>query len=871
MVGSMLDNGRWPFLGRDDAVQQLLAQLAQGRHIVLAGPPGNGKSRLAAEVAQQLESTGVLVRRIAASPAVSPIPLAPFAALLDGAISGDVVGAVFNVLDVHGRNGAGAPLLVVDDTHLLDDTSATIVHQLALSGRVRLLCTLRSTASPPAAISRFRGEPTVTNIDVPPLAADDIIAMVEHALGSPLDGRSRVALTSVCGGNPLYAKELVQGSLAAGTLVARNNIWRFTGDPAPTSLLEEVVLARLAPLAGAALEAIELLAIGGQIDHRLLSELVGADTIDALERSGMVRGDAGPQAVTVDVAHPLHRELMRTRLGPLSRMRIYHRLATAAESHPAVTEAAELTTAVWHVRGGVAIESDRLLAAARQANAAGDTPLALELAQVAHQQSASADSALLVCWCLAAIGQHDEAIELLQSALSTIDGPWDRAAVFLRLAEEFYWSGRTEQGLVYLDSATTGLPQGPWTDLLDAQRGVFAVLDGDIDTALRLGQASLQNDDLWVRFVATIATCHALNYLDRTDEASEVAATLLAEAQEWNGWLIGDPNLHVVSQLFSMLYGGDITDSLTFARLAYATTITQPSQQARAWSATLAGEAALHSGDAIAAARFLAEAEQLWADTDAHGLATWCATELVVAHSVAGSPDEARESLARATAYNRDGFRLHDTVLHIGRAWVASSESNQPAVVEHLREAHAVAAAAGSIWHLCQVLYDATRLGALDLLRELQPSERPTGKFTSARWDFAAARVAADPEALEAAGEAFAVLGAALAAAEALALAAVEFRRLGRTRDATRCDGRVGTMVATCAGTNSPPLATRTGSGPLSAREAEIAGLAATGLSNRQIAERLVVSERTVENHLYRVFIKLDVTTRDDLAAALTR
>jgi len=45
MVGLLLDSGRRPFLGSDDAVQQLLAQLTQGRHIVLAGPPGNGKSR----------------------------------------------------------------------------------------------------------------------------------------------------------------------------------------------------------------------------------------------------------------------------------------------------------------------------------------------------------------------------------------------------------------------------------------------------------------------------------------------------------------------------------------------------------------------------------------------------------------------------------------------------------------------------------------------------------------------------------------------------------------------------------------------------------------------------------------------------------
>jgi DNA-binding CsgD family transcriptional regulator len=57
--------------------------------------------------------------------------------------------------------------------------------------------------------------------------------------------------------------------------------------------------------------------------------------------------------------------------------------------------------------------------------------------------------------------------------------------------------------------------------------------------------------------------------------------------------------------------------------------------------------------------------------------------------------------------------------------------------------------------------------------------------------------------------------------------------------------------------------------GPLSAREHEIASLAASGLSNRQIARRAVVSERTVENHLYRAFIKLGISSRDELADAI--
>jgi DNA-binding CsgD family transcriptional regulator len=52
---------------------------------------------------------------------------------------------------------------------------------------------------------------------------------------------------------------------------------------------------------------------------------------------------------------------------------------------------------------------------------------------------------------------------------------------------------------------------------------------------------------------------------------------------------------------------------------------------------------------------------------------------------------------------------------------------------------------------------------------------------------------------------------------------------------------------------------------PLTRREREVATLAARGLTNKQIAERLVVSERTVGNHLYSVYAKLGVNGRDDL------
>jgi predicted ATPase/DNA-binding CsgD family transcriptional regulator len=67
-----------------------------------------------------------------------------------------------------------------------------------------------------------------------------------------------------------------------------------------------------------------------------------------------------------------------------------------------------------------------------------------------------------------------------------------------------------------------------------------------------------------------------------------------------------------------------------------------------------------------------------------------------------------------------------------------------------------------------------------------------------------------------------------------------------------------------------PPEAARTPSaGGLTSREREIAGLVASGLSNREIAERIVISRRTVAAHVEHIFSKLGISSRAQLASRL--
>jgi DNA-binding CsgD family transcriptional regulator len=126
-----------------------------------------------------------------------------------------------------------------------------------------------------------------------------------------------------------------------------------------------------------------------------------------------------------------------------------------------------------------------------------------------------------------------------------------------------------------------------------------------------------------------------------------------------------------------------------------------------------------------------------------------------------------------------------------------------------------------------------------------------------------------DPEALEAVSETFDRLGADLLAAEATADAAVAWRRRGDQRAGIAAERRAGWLASRCEGADTPALRGGEARARLTAAEWEAAQLAASGRSNKQIAEDLTVSVRTIENRLQHVYGKLGISSRAELAGAL--
>jgi DNA-binding CsgD family transcriptional regulator len=157
-------------------------------------------------------------------------------------------------------------------------------------------------------------------------------------------------------------------------------------------------------------------------------------------------------------------------------------------------------------------------------------------------------------------------------------------------------------------------------------------------------------------------------------------------------------------------------------------------------------------------------------------------------------------------------------------------------------------------------------------LREL--ADACDSPLVSARARHGAAARNRDARELTGAADDFEALGATLLAAEAAAGAAEASGRAGDQRAATAALRRPAELASACEGAVTPGLFRATAihaaaTVPLSAREREIAMLAAAGIASKDIAERLYLSVRTVNNHLQHAYTKLGVTSRADLAQAL--
>jgi ATP/maltotriose-dependent transcriptional regulator MalT len=203
--------------------------------------------------------------------------------------------------------------------------------------------------------------------------------------------------------------------------------------------------------------------------------------------------------------------------------------------------------------------------------------------------------------------------------------------------------------------------------------------------------------------------------------------------------------------------------------------------------------------------------------------------------------------------------------LELARAWERASVGQTMAARTHAVRAAQIARQAGMYAVEMRALHTAVRFDDRSQTERLAELAKTLNTpLAEAIAEHAHGLADRDGDLLDVAANRFADLGAVALAADAAAQAAREHARTRQRGKEIKCSTRAH-WLASQHKIRTPAVDAAASPLPVTAREREIANLVTAGLSNRQIADRLVVSVRTVEGHLYRIFAKLDIDDRDQL------
>jgi DNA-binding CsgD family transcriptional regulator len=876
---------RWPLVGRWDELDVVERAVATGaaNGVVLFGPAGVGKTRLADEMRRQLERAGRTTRRAVASSATAATPFGAVAHLLPSEIAGsgapgdDPADVFRRATDAFAAEGA-PPVLVVDDLHLLDATSLALLTQLVANGLVFLIATVRTDELMPDGIETLMRSDRVLRIDLGPLVRDDAETLLHLVLSGPVEGTAMVALWDASGGNVLFLRELVLAARASGALAEIGGVWTVTTALPTTGRLRELLAVRLRLVDPGAQPVLEALACCQRMALDHVAELAPHDALDELERSSLITVVVDDRRRFVILGHPLFGELLRGSLGVLRTRQLLSDEAARVERDGARRREDPLFIASWRLEAGDAADPDLLLRAARLARYAHDFPQVERLARAAHREVPSAEAAHLWGEALYERGAFAESEAVLgpadEAAADARDGSQAAIDVANVRAVNLMWGlQRAADALAVRQRARASATSAEADGLLLAGEASVLTFSGRPADAVAFLAAAAVVDEPRARVARAIAEAPALALTGRTSDALELArAAFIEHSAIGNVVAIAHPGSHIVAQVLALGEAGSLAEALELAGVMHEIAVADGIPIPRMWATLNLGRISLFMGRPATARRWFLECAAL------AGTTGFVAIRRLALSGVGMTAAQLSDTEAAIAASDEVAPIVGDRTfvapeLWLGPAWTAYAQADPARARELLRTGAAEAEHSGHRTSESWLLHDIARLGAPELVAERLGvlAAECDSPLVAARAAHADALARHDGATLAESVEAFATLGAMLYAAEAAVAAGDAFRRAGEARSATAMQERAASLVALCENAQTPALVSAGDVVPLTRREREIATLAAEGLSSKDIAERLFLSARTVDNHLQRVFTKLGVTRRAELAGALAR
>lgn len=873
------DLRRWPLVGRDEELAFCSAVFGRRDRtgIVVRGAAGVGKTRLATEVVRAAESAGYATARVTATAAGRAIPLGPFAHLLPP--DADTATSLLQLLRlaraaITEREDGRPVALLVDDAHLLDAASAMLVQQLVAEREAAVLATVRTGETLPDAVVALWKDHGCEYLELQPLSLEETGLVVESLVGGEVDGRTKHRLWNASRGLPLIVRELILDGLERRRLVAQAGLWRWRGPLQAGGRLLELIDARIGQLDDHEQALLELVALGEPLSWGLLesSEAVAAD---GLIRRGVLAAERDGRRLDVRLAHPIFGESVRARMSRIRATALQRRLADALEATEVRRSGDLLRFAVWRLESGGTASTDLLLRAAFAAERSLDSVLAERLARAAVDLGGGLRAELAAARALVGQERFGEAETILSQlavkARSDEERTWVALARARNLVVGLGAGTEAEAAVVSAERLVSDPALRRELELVRCwvlSRGGRSAEAADAASVL-VGESEA---DLEFRLRAAGIAAHALVWAGRPDDALEQVTRwqpVAEEAEAKHGPLL--PAQYRAARALALLYAGHLDEADIAAKEAYDRFVGDRATEATSLMALGCGLVALLQGHLHPAWRWFREASELLREADpTAGLALALALA-AQALGQAGDANGAREAAIAAETARRPGASLADPDLLLGHAWAAAAEGALTEAQQSAFAASDLAEERGALTIAVRTAHELARLGdpGAAAARLTRLAGDVQGSLAGACAEHAQALVARDARRLERAASAFAEMGALLWAAEADSSAAFAHREGGREASARAAATRAALLLERCGGARTPALARAGPVEELTPREREIAAMAAGGASNREIASRLVLSVRTVENHLQHAYRKLVVGNRGELPGVL--
>lgn len=872
----------WPFVGHEREFAAFEEALAD-RHwhsFVVYGPQGIGKSHFAQVCRERAERGGHATGKAVA--VFEPgYPLASLAHLLPrGAGVEDSVDLFGKAREAFasGEDGRRYTLLV-DDLDGLDEASASLVAQLLEAGAVFLVATVGSLRDLGPVAYRVQASGQAMRTGLGGLSEAEAGEVMHRALGGPVEPRTVSLLHRVSAGNPCYLREFVQNSVAERSLVDDGEWWTLVSDVGASPLLSEMVGRRLSGVSETTRRTLNRIALCQPVEAASLPD--GA--LDELEGAGFVRTLREGRRESVTLRHPAHEKVLRSAISSPERRRILGDEAELVRARGAKRLTDKIRIASWQLAATGSADPDTLLRAATLARRTQNFPAVRELSRAACREGEDFLPRLLLAESLYELGRLASAWEVFEEAAERAEDDFDRLLLALGRSRLLAWGFIDARKALDVNAeASRELRGRHHRDVLTAARGSILMAFGRPAEALRVvrgegdGDGDGRSGDEHSGDVNCLAgvlgngsRATALVATGRVKEGLEAAR----DAHEERVRLEESPAIpHPVEYLgivmFALEEEGRLTEAYKTGERGWQEALADDVAGAESVIAAALARCALLLGRPAEARRWASQSACVASRNSFPGTLHTALALKAEAAALTQDVPAARKAVAACAGLPRWGvFRPE---LPLGQAWLLAAEGKQQAARSVLWEAAEEARSAGHLAAEARILTDVARLGdakgAGTRLAAVAASS--DGGLTAARAEYVSALAAGDPERLTDAAHLLEAAGASLVAAEAAASACTLWSQRGEQRHATAAENLSLALQRHCEQARTPGLTVLGAAKHLTAREAEIAGLVCSGLTNIEVAEAVTISKRTVDNHLQNIYRKLGVRSRRALRTA---